>query len=538
MREKTPTRKQRERIRTRRAVRIVAGLALASAALVAFLVWRKGEPKWSVVVEAEDTTVTPWMTTRLAGKIAPKRALDRPGWHWTWTDNGTTFATETMVTEWKGSTLGTHDLSLSVASPWGTRRTASVAVTVVYKEYVTPIGPQAGSTLKSDPTPAALPFGIKDVWIEKRSVCIGEPTRIRLTPFDRRGEEKWLIPEVGDSAGWEGVFVPSLTELGVRAVPVQVADYRETAGSRGGAASTFAMIEVKDCMAPFPMYLTWRSIPPKQEYVRFDARLFDGPAWDRWSETPTRENAPPPIAHAASYRWDTGDGRSVTTGEPTLSHQYPPEAERPDELATTYAAKVEALDPSGNVMATAYSHVHLRNALRELKHNDGVVQLVTEKVPWSDLNEDGSRTVAVTLVNIDLTETVTLASDADVSLKACDGEKATHRAVALSSIFGDSVLAPKQRIQGRFTISKEDVDAICWADVALKGKTSPGQFAATGYFGLDCGKQSQKVASREKGHLLVKAMQLLGNPSHVSMDDVHRLEDEGKLPRGALTPGR
>jgi hypothetical protein len=525
-----------ERARPSRRARVVIGLLVLSAALVAILLWLRREPSWSVVIDAQDTEVIPWESTHLGGRVTPKRAMKSPeGWHSTWTDNGAVFATETMETDWKEGAIGSHELALVVQSPWGTRKTASVTVTVAYKSFLAPMGMQAGSTLKSEPAPAGLPFGIQDVWVEKSSVCQGEPSRIRLTPFDHRGEAKWLKPTLGSSSAWESVFVAPLSPPGMRAVPVQVADYRQTGGSEGGAANTFVMIEVKDCVAPFPMYVTWKLAAQEADYIRFDVRLFDGPAWVRANEHGERGLA---LAHADKYRWDLGDGSArVTTAEPNLSHHFPPEGNRPDELATTYFATVEALDAAGTVMATAYTGVDLRNPTRELKHRDGLVQLLTDQTPWSTKNDDGSRTVEFTLWNIDPTETVALDSDADVSLKDCDGDKVTHRSTATSDFLEGTTLAPMQKIHGRFTVSKADVDRICWADVALKGKTQPGSLDATGFFGLDCGKKTQPLVGKEKGDLLMKAMTLLGNPSHVSTEDIHRLEDEGKIPRGVLIPG-
>src|SRR5262249_20614014 len=127
---------------------------------------------------------------------------------------------------WRSGSVGDHRLEVAVESPKGTRASASVVIPVRYKSYYTPDGMPDLSKLPQDPAPKELPFGIADVWVEKEHVCQGEPTRIRLTPFDKRGEEKWLIPSVAGQQAWEAPFVVPPSPPGLRLVPVNLFDNR------------------------------------------------------------------------------------------------------------------------------------------------------------------------------------------------------------------------------------------------------------------------------------------------------------------------
>jgi len=522
---------------TRRGLYVA--LALVIAALLAWWLWPTGEPSWSLSLEASSPVVTPWTPARLTAHVEPNIA--GPHWKWTWQEAGRTFSHEPLATNWKAGKTGPHDVSVTVESPSGTRKTASVAVTVRYRDFMSPIGPQSADALASDPAPADLPFGIEDIWVEKTEVCQGEPTRIRLTPFDERGEQKWLIPQVADSQAWETSFVVPLTQPGLRAVPVQVSDTRRPNTPDSGAATTYVMINVKDCVAPFPMFLEHHVVPPHHDYFAFSVRLLAGPAWVEWNHQ--SRGAPPdqltagrplPTATAAAYRWSFGDGAEVVTVEPTVNHRYPAEVDRPDEAASMYSVKVVATDASGAVMATAYGAVRIANVLRELKHTSHLVQLATEQTPWSNENADGSRTAEVTLVNIDSAETVTLDGDANVAFKPCDGGAPTNRKLALREIFPSLVLAPKQRLSGKFKLSKTDLASTCWADAEVSGLTTPGSLRALGFFTLDAGKHPTRIYDEEETALMMKVMDLLGHPPAVTDDQIRQLEDEGKIPRGVL----
>jgi PKD domain len=510
----------------------ILGVLVLAALLVAYLLWPKREATWTVAIESDHVAVTPWQTTQLVARIEPS-IEGTESWHYTWQDGGRTFAT-TKTPPWRSGTTGEHHLHVTVVSSSGRTATAELAIDVLYKPFVSPIGPQAASELASDPAPANLPYGIEDIWVEKSEVCQGEPSRIRLKAFDKRGEQKWLVPQVADSQAWETSFVVALSEPGMRAVPVQVSGTE-------GAATTYVMIEVKDCVAPFPMYLDHAAIPPHNDYFSFSARLLDGPGWVAWSHQ--GEGGPLdqpmtghvlPIAKAAKLRWTFGDGTAVTTTEPTVNHRYPAEADRPDEAATTYAVQAEAIDDKGAVMATAYGGVRVVNVLRDLKHTNHIVQLVTDQTPWSTESADGSRTADVTLLNIDPTETVSLDPEVTVALKPCDGSTPTTRKLALHDVFAVPVLHPRERAVGHFTLPKDEIARICWADAEIAGHTSPANFRAVAFFTLDAGKQPAHVYDEEQTKLMMKVMDLLGNPPAVSDDQIRQLEDAGKIPRGVL----
>ena len=100
----------------------------------------------------------------------------------------------------------------------------------------------------------------------------------------------------------------------------------------------------------------------------------------------------------------------------------------------------------------------------------------------------------------------------------------------------------KGRIKGRMTISKSQADGICWADARVGGESEPGQFKVTGFFALDTGHSKGIPLSPEAQETMNKALELLGKSGDqagsviVTNDEIRKLEDEGKIPRGILRP--
>jgi hypothetical protein len=72
--------------------------------------------------------------------------------------------------------------------------------------------------------------------------------------------------------------------------------------------------------------------------------------------------------------------------------------------------------------------------------------------------------------------------------------------------------------------------------VSLFGTSRPGGYEVVGYFSLTVGRSSLVVeVPGDRTALLNEAMRQLGNPKVLTLKDIRRLEDEGKLPRGALS---
>src|SRR5439155_15157155 len=170
------------------------------------------------------------------------------------------FSDRASEVEWRSGRRGEHTLAVIVESPWGTRKTAEVRIAVRYGEYYSPETSrlERPDTLP-EPRAGELPFGVADVRVEKSEVCQGEPSRIRVTPFDRRGEDRWLTPVVNGQQSWEAPFLLPLGTPGPRLVPVAIFDSRLHGGGEVESASTFVFIRVKDCVAPFPLFVEHRA---------------------------------------------------------------------------------------------------------------------------------------------------------------------------------------------------------------------------------------------------------------------------------------
>lgn len=520
---------------------IMAGVVVA---VIATVMWLRREPAWSVTLAGDRAAeLTPWQAIHVAATVEPSDAMEgrwlKGGdWKFTWDTDGTPNAISGADGQWRSGKVGDRVITVTVESPWGTKKTASIHKTIRYGNFVLPSSPALQTpdlaALPTDPSPDNLPFGIADVWVEKTKVCQGEPTRIRLTPYDKRGKDKWLVPVVAGEQAWETTFIVPITHPGPRMVQVTLQD----AGGalKGGVVDsidTYVYVEVMDCVAPFPMFLEHRPIPPDDNNVAFRVRLFDGPKWVTKLADNTGQ-ATSPIAKAASFHWTFGDGTTVTTTEPMLTHRFPDEVDRPDERATLYKVQVDAVDATSKTMATSYTSIELPNHFRDLKQEQGLVQLVTKQAPGSQESSDGSRYAEITLTNLDSVETAQL-TDMKIHFTSCDGDGLTETTADPHSVFSTLTVPPRGKISGKFSLAAQGAN-VCYANSEVSGTSAPGKLKVLGFFQLVTTDQPPGIpVSEEQEKVMAQAMQLLGNPKIVTNEDLRRLEDEGKIPRYVLT---
>ncbi|HEX7699763.1 MAG TPA: hypothetical protein VF403_03550, partial [Kofleriaceae bacterium] len=219
---------------------------------------------------------------------------------------------------------------------------------------------------------------------------------------------------------------------------------------------------------------------------------------------------------------------------PMLTHRFPDEVDRPDERATLYKVQVDAVDATSKTMATSYTSIELPNHFRDLKQEQGLVQLVTKQAPGSQESSDGSRYAEITLTNLDSVETAQL-TDMKIHFTSCDGDGLTETTADPHSVFSTLTVPPRGKISGKFSLAAQGAN-VCYANAEVSGTSAPGKLKVLGFFQLVTTDQPPGIpVSEEQEKVMAQAMQLLGNPKIVTNEDLRRLEDEGKIPRYVLT---
>jgi hypothetical protein len=217
-----------------------------------------------------------------------------------------------------------------------------------------------------------------------------------------------------------------------------------------------------------------------------------------------------------------------------LTHRFPDEVDRPDEHATLYKVQVEAIDATSRTMATSSTSVELPNRFRDLKREQGLVQLVTKQAPGSQENSNGSRFADVTLTNLDDVETAQL-TGMTIHFTSCDGNSLTETTADPHTVFSTLTVPPHGKISGKFSLGAQG-DNVCYANAEVSGTSSPSKLKVLGFFQLVTTDHPPGIpVSEEQEKVMAQAMELLGNPKVVTMEDLRRLEDEGKIPRHVLT---
>jgi hypothetical protein len=150
---------------------------------------------------------------------------------------------------------------------------------------------------------------------------------------------------------------------------------------------------------------------------------------------------------------------------------------------------------------------------------------------------DGSRYVDVRLSNLDATETAQL-EKAEVKLIGCEGKPDHTKTVPVSSFFPQAQVPPRSTVTTHFSMSKSEAEGYCRADVTLSGTSSPGQIPVRGDFALVTGGDSKTAikGSPKQQEALAKVKELLGDRKFITQEDILKLEEQGKVPRGLLIP--
>jgi hypothetical protein len=444
------------------------------------------------------------------------------GWQWRWLVDGADLAGDGPRQSWRTGRLGTHRVAVTATSTDGTSKTATLELEVVKTAFIDELrGRVAPPSQPVDPSIHDVPFGFADIVVEKSAVCVGEPTLIRTTATSKSGATGNLITAIAGIQGSAGSFFRFDGEPGMRRVTMTLRD----PDLPGKFAEAEVFIELKDCYASASLFVeaTADQVVPDRYALR--AKLLKV----------AKGKAPTNLADAAAaYEWDFGDGQKVVTKEPETGHTFPPEKARPaSEYYHSYLVTVAALDPGGRPLAKGYAPVFFYNLRRQSKNKHGLVELVARFRDLVETDDKGNKSLSVTLENIDDTETVRLT---EVRLRnlSCDGTTQTESTVDVSSVFPEATIGPRGSVTGTLTVSEPGKRNLCRIFATVTGRSAPGSLDATGAFAMTVGDAfRQTITDQTQLDVIRQVTAILGQAAFTD-EDVRRLEDEGKIPRGVL----
>jgi hypothetical protein len=394
-----------------------------------------------------------------------------------------------------------------------------------------------GSPAFSPPTPAkpAEHLGVASVWIEKPSVCLGEPTRIRVTPSYAGVPAGRVTAVIGGHPGLEASFLATTGEPGVRHVVVSLVD---EGGSERTPVTSEATIEVLPCVADRVLLADATPLAGAPDAFALRARLLRGDEWERRTRHASAASDDGPLEVAAArYRWRFGDDTTAVTTEGSVTHAFPREADRPaGELAHAYLVRVDALDDSDRVLGVGYASVSLQNVHGRLELLHHVIALDAEYSQFPERDGAGGLASKVVLRNPSRTETVIL-QNVEVTKIGCDGRDAGREQLAPGSVLASDSVPAGGRVEGRWAVDGDAAEGICYLDAVVTGVSRPAGMTASGSFSMTVGRDPRGtlVTGDDRAAALTLARAQLGNPLTIGPDDMIRLEEEGKIPRGSLT---
>ena len=379
---------------------------------------------------------------------------------------------------------------------------------------------QASAAIPSAPLKphrAKIPFGFAGIDVEKSSICRGEQTMIRVRPrHENEAEAAWLTPVVGSTRGWQVPWGDLISPPGRYQVPVRLVS------ADGSFVEERVAIEIRDCTPAWVLMVADRELPSSGgETHELSAMLLSGGG--NFGADPSA---------AASYLWDFDDGEQVASTERTVIHDFPAEEARSegDGAEHTYLVRVRALDAQGGELAMGMKELNQRNAFAALKRQGHRLQL---KADYSPLPDDG--VLPFVLRNIDGEETAHL-DRVQLRLIGCDNEEKETRQAAATDLLEATSVPPRGSVKGRLTWRAAEREGLCFVEASLSGRSEPGDYEVVTYLSMTVGRRPETVTvPSDHTALLDEAARLLGHPRAITLRDIQRLEEEGKLPRGVLS---
>jgi hypothetical protein len=506
---------------TRRRWIPIAVLVAVLGGLLYFVLTRgASEPDWQLDLRASKPRATPWATVAFAAQPHVRGsddAIATAGWTWKWSVDDHAIAGDGATRSWRSGVVGVHRVTVTATSAAGTTRSAEVELEIRTGPTVSDV--PGGPPPPIDPAVTDVPFGFADIEVEKSEICLGEPTLIRTTATSSAGSPANLITVIAGEQGSARDFVRFEGKPGVREIAMQLRD----PDLPGKYAEEKVYVELKDCAAPAALVVDQKADPMVADRYAFATALI----------RVSRDAAPEKLPAAAAYAWDFGDGTTQVTTEPDVGHTFPPEAARKAEHFHTYLVTVDALDAGGQSIAAAHSTTFVYDLRRQSKDRFGLIELPAHFRDLAETDDNGDRAMPVTLDNIDDTETARL-TGIELRSLSCDGKTQTSETVPVDTVFPSADIAPGASLTGTFVFPDGASTGICRVFATVTGTSAPGALAVSGSFAMTVGDAFRKPITDEQQLATIRTViQILGTTSF-TQEDVQRLEDEGRIPRGVL----
>ncbi len=170
-------------------------------------------------------------------------------------------------------------------------------------------------------------YFIRDVVIEKNTVCTGEAFEVRVVMENQDGPDSDLICRLGNKFSNAAVF--NYSEPGDQVIRIYVRD------SQGNVDARNLPISVIDCPEKAAMFI--KAIQKSRMANEIEFAIIEKRG----------------ITCPCTYEWEFGDGTTRTTAEESISHNY---GNRPqDAFSSTFIVSVKAVDKDGTKAATQTS---------------------------------------------------------------------------------------------------------------------------------------------------------------------------------------
>ncbi len=346
------------------------------------------------------------------------------------------------------------------------------------------------------------PF-IRNVILEKNTVCVGEDFLVTIESNDPEGRDADLISSIGPSMG--NPVIMRFTIPGKHKIIATVRDFKRI-------DTKVEEIEVVECSSKPAVYLEARLHPFRMEEGEFEVMKLQN------------------LKGNCTYEWDFGDGKSTTTTRGYTTHNYGLRDQK--RFNTSYMVKVTVTDEK-QVSVTARASLDFPNIQWISGHMGSMsVPVIFNRFLDSKNNEFRTDISMKNIHSQDLTF-----NDADITLTLCNSPGVTQNlTVNASSFMPKTNLSGGEVIRGDISFKESVVPkSACAVAVIIHGKLSDGKpvslemnFTIPADSMALNSKNSVEVEDHGLDRKIQMAKRILGR-DYVTQDDLYTLEKEGKF---------
>lgn len=381
-------------------------------------------------------------------------------------------------------------------------------------EPTAPEAPPPPAEAKADP---AAPV-IDEITVEKPEVCEGEENLITVRAHTPDGSDAFLHYTIGGRQGPQAPVRSWIADDGEQP-KLEVLVFGKDNVTTRVEVPTFT---VKPCKPPRMALITFNLRANTWGEYDFDAKIVENPPPGNVSVLPFKPR---------SYEWIFGDGETVTTDVPHVTHSY--EGRKQEAMYSNFLIQLKVHGSSGEEPVVGRTSLQLLNPVFEDLETKGVVTLLVQLTPrFPELGSDGVVRQKVRMFHTQ-DRPVFVHNTVRFRHLMAPTAPSPEQVMDPSSLLGSSIIPPGKGIEFDVKLDTHKDPDVFSLEYYVEGKDSEGRPARGAFSVMRPPPRPTKENNNPVADPLLKAKILAArkilNRPYVTDEDLWALERQGKF---------